>query len=90
MRVGARAARRFESSYTVDLELRVRATTLLNRVLDLDGVNVVGVDADGLRGGGPVLAQIAARRRLLSCPHCGFSTRHRYDRREVGLPLAPP
>lgn len=31
----------------------------------------------------PVLARVAARRRVLSCAHCGFRTPHRYDRREV-------
>jgi len=58
----------------------VRATTtLVNRVLDLDGVSVTGVDLDGLDGGGPVLVQVASRRRVLACPHCSFRTRHRYD-----------
>lgn len=61
----------------------MRATTLLNRLLNLDGVRVSGVDLDGLSGGGPVLVRVAARRRLLRCPHCRFCTRHRYDRREV-------
>jgi transposase len=61
----------------------VRATTLLNRALNLPGVNVVGVDLDQLDGGGPVLVQVACRRRMLSCPHCPFSTKVRYDRRVV-------
>lgn len=61
----------------------MRATTLLNRLLGLGGVRVVDVDLDGLDTGGPVLARVASRRRVLSCPHCGFRTPHRYDRREV-------
>jgi len=61
----------------------VRAATLLNRLLNLAGVNVVGLDLEGVGSGGPVLVQVAARRRFLSCPHCSFRTRHRYDRREV-------
>jgi len=65
------------------LEPPVRATTLLNRLLSIDGVNVTGVVLDGLDGGGPVLVQVATRRRVLACPHCAFRTGHRYDRRDV-------
>jgi transposase len=61
----------------------VRATTLLNRVLDLAGVNVVGLDLEDLGSGGPVVVQVAARRRVLECPHCAFRTSRHYDRREV-------
>jgi transposase len=62
----------------------VRASTLLNRLLDLDGVRVTGVDLDGLDRGGPVVVQVASsRRRVPSCPHCAFRTGVRYDRRDV-------
>ena len=61
----------------------MRATTLLNGVLNLSGVRVVGVDADGLHGGGPVVLDVVLRRRRLACPSCSFTTSHRYDRRDV-------
>ena len=61
----------------------MRATTLLNRLLGLEGVNVTGVDLDGLKGGGPVVVRVSARARWLGFPHCSFHTRRRYDRREV-------
>jgi transposase len=61
----------------------VRATTLLNRLLNLDGVRVVDVDLDGLDRGGPVVVQVASRRRRLACPQCDFTTRIAYDRRGV-------
>jgi transposase len=61
----------------------VRATTLLNRVLDLPGVTVVEVDADTLLGSGEVVVRVATRSRRMSCPHCSFQTRQRYDRRCV-------
>ena len=61
----------------------MRATTLLNRVLDLPGVRVSGVDPDSLRGDGELLVDLRPRRRRLACPWCSFSTRHRYDRRSV-------
>ena len=61
--------------------LTVRATTLLNRVLDLDGVTVTSVDVepDGLRVG------VRLGRRRLLCPiaDCEFSTRWRADTRPV-------
>lgn len=61
----------------------MRATTLLNRVLDLPGVRVVGVDPKALEGDGPVVLEVALRRRRLACPWCPFTTTRRYDRRDV-------
>lgn len=61
----------------------VRATTLLNRVLGLSGVGVVRVDPDSLTGAGPVTLDVALQRRKLACPSCSFTTRHRYDRRDI-------
>jgi transposase len=55
----------------------VRATTLLNRLLDLPGIAVSGVSLDGRR----VLAQVRLRARRLACPLCPFTTRARYDTR---------
>jgi transposase len=61
----------------------VRASTLLNRVLDLPGVRVTGVVIrEG--GGGVVVVTVAARaRRRLMCPLCSFTTRRVYDTRVV-------
>ena len=61
----------------------MRASTLLNRVLNLQGVTVIGVDEDGVADGGPVVLRVRLRRRRLACPRCSFQTRHRYDRRPV-------
>lgn len=61
----------------------MRATTLLNRVLNLPGVRVVDVDPQTLTGAGPVLLEVALRRRRLACPACEFTTSVRYDRRDV-------
>jgi transposase len=58
----------------------VRATTLLNRLLDLPGVIVRGVS---LPEPGLLVVDVALRRRRLVCPHCGYDTRWRYDRRPV-------
>lgn len=57
----------------------MRATTLLNRVLDLPGVGVRGVAVVG----GEVWVTVRLRRRRLECPRCTYATRHRYDTREV-------
>ena len=65
------------------LEPPVRATTLLNRVLDLPGLRVVGVDLDDPAGGGSVVIDVCLRRRVLACPVCSFTTFRRYDRRDV-------
>jgi transposase len=60
----------------------VRATTLLNRLLDLPGIRTVGVsvpdpDSD------TVVVEVALWQRRLACPHCGYQTRSRYDTRPV-------
>ena len=60
----------------------MRATTLLNRLLDLGGVTVVGVSFPADRPG-ELVVEVALRRRRLACPHCDFTTRSRYDRRPV-------
>lgn len=65
------------------LEPPVRATTLLNRVLDLPGVRVAGVDLDEQAGGGSVVVDVALRRRVMACPVCSYITGRRYDRRDV-------
>ena len=57
----------------------MRASTLLNAVLELPGVRVgkaAVVD-------GELRVTVGLRRRRLACPRCGFTTRHRYDTREV-------
>lgn len=61
----------------------MRATTLLNGLLGLPGVRVAAVDPGSLAGAGPVLVDVALRRRRLLCPACAFSTSRRYDRRDV-------
>ena len=57
----------------------MRASTLLNAVLELPGVRV----SKAAVVGGEVRVTVRLRRRRLGCPRCGFSTRHRYDSREV-------
>ena len=61
----------------------MRATTLLNRVLDLPGVRVIGVDLGEPDGTGQVVVDVALRRRMLVRPTCSFTTSRRYDRRDV-------
>jgi transposase len=61
----------------------VRASTLLNRVLNLDGATVVDVDPGSAAGDGPVLVRLRPRRRLMACPSCSYRTRTRYDSRPV-------
>lgn len=62
----------------------MRATTLLNRVLNLAGVRVVEVDP-GTDAAGPVVVRVALKaRKRLSCPHCEFSTTAGYDTRWAG------
>jgi transposase len=60
----------------------VRATTLLNRLLDLPGIAVSGVS---LPASDPnaMIVDVVVRRRKLSCPHCDYRTRARYDTRSV-------
>jgi len=57
----------------------VRATTLLNRLLDLPGLDVCGVSLEGRR----MLVEVRLRARRLACPLCPFTTRARYDTRPV-------
>ncbi|MCI4674067.1 ISL3 family transposase [Candidatus Mycolicibacterium alkanivorans] len=57
----------------------MRASTLLNSLFDLPGVRVgkaAVVD-------GELQVTVSLRRRRLCCPQCSFTTRHRYDTREV-------
>jgi transposase len=61
----------------------VRASTLLNRVLNLDGVTVTNVHPGSAAGEGPVVVRLRQRRRLMACPWCSYRTRHRYDSRPV-------
>lgn len=55
----------------------MRATAVLKRLLELEGVHVTGVRflAD------MVVVSVHLRRRKLVCPLCGFATRARYDTR---------
>jgi transposase len=57
----------------------VRATTLLNKLLDLPGVTVSGVSWRGRQ----LLVEVRLRAQRLSCPLCSFTTRARYDTRPV-------
>jgi hypothetical protein len=57
----------------------VRATTLLNNLLDLPGVGVSGMSFDDRR----VLVEVRLRAQRLACPLCPFTTRARYDTRPV-------
>ena len=62
----------------------MRATTLLNRVFDLPGVRVTGVDLGEVDGTGQVVVEVALRARLLACPACSFTTSlHRGGRGET-------
>ena len=60
----------------------MRATTLLNRLLDLPGVRVAGVSFPADRPG-ELVVQVRLRERRLECPHCGWRTRSRHDTRPV-------
>jgi transposase len=55
----------------------VRVTTAFNRLLRLEGVNVLDV----VFGITTITVTVALRRRRLQCPHCGHKTRFRYDTR---------
>ena len=62
----------------------MRATTLLNRLLGLPGTAAVDPGSWQVEpGGGEVCLRVRLTRRLLVCPHCSFTTAHRYDTREV-------
>lgn len=56
----------------------MRATTLCNRLLNLEGAGVtdVAVTPQG------VTVEVRLRRRRLVCPECDYSTRSRYDTRD--------
>ena len=60
----------------------VRATTLLNKLLDLPGIATSGVS---FPSGDPnvMVLDVALTRRRLLCPCCGYTTRARYDTRPV-------
>lgn len=59
----------------------MRATTLLNHVLNLTGVRVVNVDP-GTDSSNPVLVRVALKvRKRLDCPRCPFTTMAGYDTR---------
>lgn len=53
----------------------VRVTTAFNMLLQLSGVNVTAVAFHT----DTVIVDVRLRRRRLVCPHCGWSTRWRYD-----------
>lgn len=57
----------------------MRASTLLNRVLCLAKTTVRDVELCGDR----VRVEVRPQRRRMRCPHCAFTTSHRYDTREV-------
>lgn len=57
----------------------MRASTLLNRLLCLPKTTVRDVQVHG----GRVRVQARPQRRRMRCPHCAFTTAHRYDTREV-------
>ena len=61
----------------------MRATTLLNRVLDLPGARVSGVDPQALLGAAPLVVDVALTRKNLVCSRCSYATKHRYDVRVV-------
>lgn len=55
----------------------MRATSAFKRLLRLEGVTVTNVVFTPLQ----VLVLVKLRRRRLVCGRCGYTTRHRYDRR---------
>jgi transposase len=57
----------------------VRVTTAFKRLMDLSGVTVTEVDFQPAR----VVVTVKLRRAKLSCPECGFTTKARYDTRQV-------
>jgi len=57
----------------------VRATTLLNKLLELPGVDVSGVSLDS----GRMVVEVRLRAKRLTCPLCSYTTRSRYDTRPV-------
>ena len=61
----------------------MRATTLLNRLLRVEGARVVGVVVDPDPAGPVTLTLVPTGRVWLSCPLCSFRTRRAYDQRRV-------
>ncbi|TCN51315.1 transposase [Rhodococcus sp. SMB37] len=57
----------------------MRATTLLNQLLALPSTTVRDVEITD----GRVVVEVHPKHRRMQCPHCAFSTRHRYDTRDV-------
>jgi len=57
----------------------VLVSTPLNSLLELPGVRVGKAAVKD----GELQVTVSLRRRRQCCPQCGFSTRHRYDTREV-------
>ena len=57
----------------------MRVTTAFKRLMDLPGVTVSDVDFHPSK----VVVTVKLRRRSLTCPSCGFTTRARYDTRPV-------
>ena len=55
----------------------MRVTTVFKRLVRLEGVNVTSV----VFGINVITVTVVLRRQRLSCPHCSFSTRARYDTR---------
>jgi transposase len=55
----------------------VRATTIFNRLLDLPGVWVIGVEFNN--DDRSVTIDVRLRRRRLECPHCGWTTVARHN-----------
>lgn len=55
----------------------MRVTTAFKRLLRLEGVNVTEV----VFGVNVVTVTVVLKRRRLVCPHCGYTTRWRYDTR---------
>ena len=58
-----------------------RGTTLLNDLLGLEGVRVAGCELD--RTAMTLWVDVKLRRQALECPWCGWSTKARYDTRNV-------
>ena len=57
----------------------MRATTLLNRLLDLPGISVTDASWHGRQ----LVVDVRLRTNRLGCPLCGYTTRAGYDARVV-------
>ena len=57
----------------------MRATTVFKRLMDLPGVTVSDVDVQPTK----VVVTVKLRNKKLSCPHCEFTAKARYDTRPV-------